>query len=159
VVGVDDPGTWQWIWLAVAVLFVVGEMSTAGAFFMLPFGIGAGVATALAFLEVSIGWEWLAFVAVSAVAFAGMRPLARRLDAETPTPGVGAARWAGRVGSVVADIPEGSTSSGMVRVDREEWRAESSDGQPIAAGTPVTVVRVEGTRLVVAPVAPVEGDS
>ena len=38
----------------------------------------------------------------------------------------------------------------MVRVDREEWRAETVDGAPIAAGTIVQVVEVQGTRVIVA---------
>ncbi|MBK8048882.1 MAG: NfeD family protein [Anaerolineales bacterium] len=40
---------------------------------------------------------------------------------------------------------------GMVRVAREEWRADSLDGQVIPRGSIVDVVRVEGTRLIVRP--------
>ena len=39
----------------------------------------------------------------------------------------------------------------MVRVDREEWRAQSVDGRAIPAGATVRVVRAEGTRVVVEP--------
>ena len=38
---------------------------------------------------------------------------------------------------------------GLVRVHREEWRAESVDGSGIAAGAVVKVVEQRGTRLVV----------
>ncbi len=38
----------------------------------------------------------------------------------------------------------------MVRVDREQWRAQSTDGSPIAAGTVVRVAEVQGTRVIVA---------
>ena len=33
----DSPDTWQWIWLVTAVALAIGEMSTAGSFFLLPF--------------------------------------------------------------------------------------------------------------------------
>jgi membrane protein implicated in regulation of membrane protease activity len=36
-----------------------------------------------------------------------------------------------------------------VRIEREEWRAESADGSGLDAGEPIRVVRVDGTRLVV----------
>ena len=44
----------------------------------------------------------------------------------------------------------GAAELGMVRVDREEWRAQSTDGTPIAAGTVVRVADVQGTRVIVA---------
>lgn len=148
----DSPETWRWVWLAATVAFVLGEMTTAGAFFLLPFGIGAGVATVLAFLDVTLGWQWTAFVGVSAACFAALRPLARRLDQQTPFPGVGADRWTGRIGTVISEIPADPTESGLVKIDREEWRAQSAPGASIAAGTQIRVVRVEGTRVIVEPI-------
>lgn len=149
----DSPETWRWIWLTAGVAFVVGEMSTAGAFFLLPFGVGAASAAVLAFLDVSLGWEWIVFLAVSVATLAALRPLARRLEVQTPMQsGVGASRWEGRLGVVLSEIPPGPSASGSVRVDREDWRAESADGRPIGEGTTVRVVAVEGTRLVVEPV-------
>lgn len=154
----DSPEVWQWIWLTAALVFALGEMSTAGSFFLLPFGIGAAAATALAFMNVTLGWEWLAFVGISAIAFAALRPLAGRLDRDyAPLEGIGADRWTGRVGIVLSDIPGGPNELGMVRVDREEWRAESVDSSPIAAGTTIEVVKVEGTRVVVRPQSREEG--
>jgi membrane-bound ClpP family serine protease len=40
-------------------------------------------------------------------------------------------------------------ASGQVRVEREEWRADSVDGQTIAKDEIVEVVAVSGTRLLV----------
>ena len=51
--------------------------------------------------------------------------------------------------TVLQDIP-GDAELGMVRVDREEWRAQSTDGSPIVAGTVVRVAEVQGTRVIVA---------
>lgn len=148
----ESPELWQWVWLATALLFAIGEMATAGSFFLLPFGLGAAGACALAFLDVSLGWQWLAFVAVSGITFAALRPLAARLDLQLPNlMGVGADRWSGRTGTVLEAIPAGPSATGRVRVDREEWRAESHDSTAIAVDTIVEVVKVAGTRVVVRP--------
>lgn len=145
----DEPETWRWIWLSAAVVFAIGEMSTAGSFFLAPFAVAAGVAAILAFADVSLTIEWVAFVALSVGVFAAMRPLARRLDAGEPTDGIGAKRLIGEPATVLEDIPAGEL--GMVRVHREEWRAETVDGAPLPAGTTVRVVEQRGTRLVVTP--------
>jgi len=149
---VGDPELWRWIWLGTVVVFVLGEAATAGTFFLLPFGIGAAAAAVLAFAGLGVGLEWLAFVAVSAASVAALRPLAKRLDAGTPVLGVGAKRWQGETAVVLQDIPAGTAATGLVRVGREEWRAESVDGSAIAVGTVVRVVDVIGTRLRVWPV-------
>jgi membrane protein implicated in regulation of membrane protease activity len=44
--------------------------------------------------------------------------------------------------------------TGVIRLEREQWRAESADGKPIEAGTVVQVLRIDGTRAVVERVAP-----
>lgn len=146
-----DPELWRWIWLMTAAVFVVGEILTTGMFFMLPFAIGAAVATVLAFTGAAEGWQWLAFVSVSALAFAAFRPLVRRLDAPGNPVGVGASRLIGETGIVTVDLAPVGGELGAVRIGREEWHAEAADGGPLAAGTTVEVVEIAGTRAVVRP--------
>lgn len=143
----DDPEHWRWIWLGAALLFGLGEMATPGAFFLAPFGIGAVVAAALAFADVSVTGEWMAFVAVSLGALAAMRPIARRLDRAGGSDGIGSRRLIGRRGFVLREIRPGHL--GTVRVDQEEWRAESREHLVIAEGTAIKVTEVEGTRVIV----------
>ena len=145
----DDPENWRWVWLAVAVVGLAGEIATTGTFFLLPFGIGAAVACLAAFAGAGIALQWLLFVVASALASAAVRPLARRLDRNVATDGIGARRWIGMSALVLDDIPAGPDETGLVRVGREEWRAQSVDGTPVVAGERVTVVDVTGTRLVV----------
>lgn len=145
----DEPEQWRWIWLGAAVLFGLGEMATPGAFFLAPFAIGAVVAAALAFADVPIAGEWAAFVGISVAAFAALRPLARRLDRHGGSDGVGSRRLIGRDGIVLEDIQPGL--SGRVRVDQEEWRADSDDRSAIPAGTMVRISEVQGTRVIVHP--------
>jgi membrane protein implicated in regulation of membrane protease activity len=115
----------------------------------LPFAIGAAAAAILGFAGASVAIEWLAFVAVSGGASAVLIPLGRHLDKRAPHASVGATRWVGREAVVLRDIPGDTGSTGLVRLDREEWRAESMLRTPIRAGSTVLVNRVDGTRLVV----------
>jgi membrane protein implicated in regulation of membrane protease activity len=158
------PELWRWIWLVAVVGFAVGELAVAGSFFLAPFAVGAFVAAVAAFAGVPVAVEWALFVAASAGTFAAFRPLARRLERTAPYSPVGAARWVSREALVTEDIPGGPGGGGRIRLDREEWRAESLTGAPIRAGSTVLVSRVDGTRLVVIPLdepaaLPTEGET
>jgi membrane protein implicated in regulation of membrane protease activity len=143
-----DAELLPWIWLVAGVVLLVGEILTAG-FFLLPFSIGALVASILGFVGVDPAWQVLAAFVTSAASFAALRPLAKRLDRSGLTEGIGSRRLIGASGTVLADIPP--ADSGMVRIEREEWRAAGVDDQPIPAGTRIRVIEVEGTRVLVQP--------
>jgi membrane protein implicated in regulation of membrane protease activity len=145
----DAPEEWRWVWLIATAVFAIGEMASPGSFFLAPFALGAFVASILAFAGVSVGVEWVVFLAVSIATLAALRPVARRLDRNALDHGVGARRLVGSRATVLEDIP-GDSELGMVRVDREKWRAQSTDGAPIPAGTVVRVAEVQGTRVIVA---------
>jgi membrane protein implicated in regulation of membrane protease activity len=147
----DSPEQWRWIWLAATAVFAIGEMATPGSFFLAPFAAGALVASLLAFAGVSVLVEWIVFIVVSVAMLALLRPLSRRLDRDALDHGVGSRRLIGRQATVLRTIPSGD-EIGMVRVDREQWRAQSIDGTPIAEGRAVRIADVQGTRVIVAPV-------
>ena len=153
----DGGDAWQWIWLAVAVGGLVGEMLTAGLFFLLPFGIGAAVACGFAFLGAPLVAQWAVFVAVTAVAVAGTRNLSKRLDRNHPTNQAGARRLIGQTGTVVGAIAAGD-GAGIVKVEGEQWRAVTQHGIAIPVGSKVLVTEVIGTRLEVLPLELTEGD-
>jgi inner membrane protein len=148
----ESPESWRWVWLAVAVACLIAEIAVTGMFFFLPFAIGAAVATIVAFAGGSVAVGWAVFVGVSAASYVGLWNLRHRIDARIPNVAVGSTRWVGQRGVVIRDIPAGDV--GIVRIEREEWRAQSVTGEEIPAGTPVRVDRVNGTRLVVVPVQP-----
>jgi membrane protein implicated in regulation of membrane protease activity len=145
----DTPEEWRWVWLIATAVFSIGEMASPGSFFLAPFALGALVAAILAFAGVSVGVEWVVFLVVSIATLIALRPVARRLDRNALDHGVGARRLVGSRATVLQDIP-GDAERGMVRVDRETWRAQSTDGAPIPAGTIVRVAEVQGTRVIVA---------
>src|ERR687891_2750769 len=117
----DTPEDWRWVWIVASAVFAVGELSSPGSFFLLPFAIGALVATVLAFLDVNVVVEWVVFLGVSLAAFAALRPVAHRLNRSVDDTGVGARRLLGAYAVVLRDIPAGG-GVGPVRVDREGGR-------------------------------------
>lgn len=138
--------SWFWIWSVLAVVLFIGEIFTAG-FFMLPFGIGASVAAALAFIEIDPLWQTLVFIVVSIVSFLLLRKVAERMTHEPPER-MGADRLIGKHGTVIDELTPHSTR-GQIRVEREEWRADAPGAGIVPAGTDVIVESVEGTHLVV----------
>lgn len=147
----DSPETWRWVWLALAGALALGELGLPGTFFLLSFAIGAAAAAVVAFADGSLGLQWTLFVVGSGAALALLFPLGRRLARqEGDEAQEGATRWVGRLGIVLEDIPGDPHGTGRVRVERDEWRAETDASESIAAGTQVEVLSVRGTRLVVA---------
>lgn len=135
-----------WIWMAVAALFILGEIFTAG-FFLLWFGIGAAVAGILAILDLHPVWQWASFVIISGVLFAATRRLAEKFTKKQP-PGVGADRFVGKTGVVLEEI-DNLKNTGRVRIDKDQWRADSETDRNIPVDARVKVIGLDGTHLVV----------
>jgi len=135
-----------WIWMALAAIFIIGEIFTAG-FFLLWFGIGALVAGGVAILGFGAGWQWGSFAVVSGVLFVVSRKFAERFTKKQP-PGIGADRLLGKCGLVLEEI-DNTKNTGRVRIEKDEWRADSESGETVPAGKRIEIVRLEGTHLVV----------
>ncbi len=135
-----------WIWIGLTALFVIGEIFTAG-FFLLPFGIGAGVAAIVTVLGGPAWLQWVGFVVVSGIMVFFSRKLADRLTREPPER-VGVDRLIGEV-AIVLETIDPATDSGMVRVKKDEWRATSASDERIEKGNRVRILRVEGAHVVV----------
>ncbi|HEV2062528.1 MAG TPA: NfeD family protein [Solirubrobacteraceae bacterium] len=137
----------QWIvWLIISVVFAVGEVLTLS-FFLAPFAVGALVAALVAAAGGGFVVAGLAFLAVSTLAFAAMRPVARRhmrLPAELRT---GTAALVGKTGTVVETI---SADAGAVRIDGEVWTARPYDeDETFEAGQRVQVLQIRGATALV----------
>src|SRR3979409_1460428 len=94
--------TWV-IWLIAAVIFAVGEMATTS-FFLAPFAGGATIAALLALAGAGATIEWAAFLVVSILLLAALRPIARdhqRTQAKIRT---GTAALVGQTATVVERI-------------------------------------------------------
>ena len=136
------------VWVVLALVAALAEIFVPG-FFLLPFGLGAGIAAVVAFAGGPFWLQLVVFIVSSVVIFAALRPVARRLNRVDDPRGVGANRLLHEPGVVTNRL--GPDDPGMVRVDREEWRAEAAGDVVLEVGTRVTVIEVRGTRVIVAP--------
>ena len=140
-----DADTLTVVFLVAAVVLSALEIVAPG-FVLLPFGLGAAVAALAGALGAGVAVQIVVFLLASFAFFLGLRPLSRRLNAVGPS-GIGAERLLGATGTVLEAIEPNDV--GLVRIDREEWRAEADVAAELVAGTPVEVVEVRGTRVVV----------
>ena len=138
---------WRWVWTIGAAVLMTGEMITAG-FFVLPFAIGAVLAAIVAWVDGPGFLQWLVFFGGSAASMVFVRFVIRRQDDpdENSLP-VGVNRYIG-MGAVVLETIDAISNTGRVRVETEVWRA-TVDGDSIPEGELVTVVGLQGTRLLV----------
>lgn len=137
---------WVWIWAVLAAALIIGEIFTAG-FFLLPFGIGAAVAGAMAYFGIPLGWQWAGFLITAIALLLSLRRFADQVTHEPPER-VGVDRLIGKRGVVIEEV-EPNDGKGRVRIEREEWRADTEDAEVIPVGAHVVVDRVVGTHLVV----------
>ncbi len=136
----------EWIWLGAVVVFAVAEAATA-ALVSLWF-IGGALAGLIAALCGAPLWlQFALFVAISAVLLAALRPLARSRFNRGITP-TNAERCVGQI-ALVTEAIDNVRARGAVRLSGVEWSARSADGSAIPLDTPVRVLRVESSKLIV----------
>ncbi|HET6454145.1 MAG TPA: NfeD family protein [Armatimonadota bacterium] len=140
------PRELWWLWMIAAAAFTIGEIFTAG-FFLLWFGIGAAAAGILTLLGFGAGWQLFVFVVLSLLLFAASRRFAEKWTKTQPS-GVGADRLMGKRGVVLEEI-DNLRGTGSVKVEREQWRADSMSGEVIPKDTLVEVIKIDGTHLLV----------
>ncbi len=136
----------EWIWLGAVVVFAVAEAATA-ALVSLWF-IGGALAGLIAALCGAPLWlQFALFVAISAVLLAALRPLARSRFNRGITP-TNAERCVGQI-ALVTEAIDNVRARGAVRLSGVEWSARSADGSAIPLDTPVRVLGIESTKLIV----------
>jgi len=131
------------IWIIAGLVLTVLEMIVPG-MVVIWFGIAGVVTGILAFFVHNQYIQFGVFVVLSGLMVVFSQRIARGITHPEPEP-VGANRWVGVSGRVIADIkpPE----FGRVKLHGEEWRATAACAIP--AGGTVRVVAVAGTHLVV----------
>lgn len=135
------------LWSVLAVGFLVLEGCTV-AMVSLWFAIGAAAALVLSLLGAALWLQLLAFLAVSGVLLALLRPMMRKYVKSTKT---NVDSVPGTEGLVTEDI-DNVAYQGQVKLGAMTWTARSTSGASIRAGTRVRVDRVEGVKVFVSPV-------
>ena len=136
------------LWLIAAVIFAIGEMSTTG-FFLAPFAGGAAVATLLAAAGAGAVIEWAAFLVVSILLLAMLRPIAREHQRTKASIKTGTAALVGQTATVVERIAN-AEGVGCVRLDGEIWTARAYvDEETFEPGARVQVLEIRGATALV----------
>lgn len=134
-------------WLIALIVLLAVEIATMG-LTTIWFAGGALVALIAALLGANIVVQVILFVAVSLILLIFTRPVAVKYLNNNAVK-TNAEGLIGRTAKVIYTI-DNVNSTGYASVDGQEWTARSEDnGIVIPEGTLVTIVRIEGVKLIV----------
>ena len=135
------------VWLVMVIVFIIAELATVG-LLSIWFAAGALFAFLTALLGLNQGIQIGVFVVVSVVLLFFTRPWAVKY-LNTRTVKTNTEALVGKSARVIADI-NNLKSEGQVVINGLEWTARSSDDTIIfRTGDVVTVVGIEGVKLIV----------
>lgn len=158
-----DLNVWPWVWLGLAVIFAVVEVTIlAGTFVLLPFALSAFLAALAGWYDAPIELQWAIFILGGAALWGLFWRYAKRFMSEHTNPeGVGADRLVGMTAIVTHAIdPDDIDRRGRVKVAGEDWGALVVSGGRIEEGAKVRIESMNGTRVMVERIAagrPVDG--
>jgi membrane protein implicated in regulation of membrane protease activity len=115
---------------------------------LLMFAGGAVGGMLVALLGAAVAWQLIAFIVVSGVLLALVRPVAKRhLVDRTPLQLDGVDTLIGRTARVTRDV---DFSGGRIRMGADEWTARSQhSSETFAIGETVRILQVDGATAVV----------
>lgn len=138
------------IWLALLVIFAVAEAATVG-LVSIWFAAGALAGLLATFFTANIWIQIAAFLLVSSLTLALVRPLVRKF-LQPRQLHTNADQVIGQE-AIVTQAIDGLHANGVVKVGNTEWTARAEGGAHIPAGEVVIVLRIEGVKLIVTPAA------
>ncbi len=135
------------LWMIASGLFVAGEVAS-GDLVLMMFAGGAVGGTVVALAGGAVAVQLVAFIVVSALLLAVVRPAARaRLEGRVPGHVDGVQALIGRTARVTREV---DASSGRIQVGADEWSARSQyGGETFPVGTTVRILQVDGATAVV----------
>lgn len=135
-----------YIWITVAIVAVVVELLTAVSLVSIWFVVGALFAALLSLTSLSFFWQAVAFVVVSIIALALLRPfLLERLRGNIIATNTD--RIIGKTAKLTKDITDDSW--GVLRINGSEWSCVALGDKNIKEGTTVKILAIEGAKLIV----------
>lgn len=147
---IDMESMQKIVWLVLLLIFAASEAVTVG-LTSIWFAAGALAALIAALLGGALWIQIALFLAVSVLCLLAVRPLAKK-HLNNKVEATNADRAIGQEAQVTEDI-DNIHGKGAVTIRGVAWTARSEDGGPIAAGTMVKVLRIEGVKVFVEPVA------
>lgn len=139
-----------WIWIALLAVFIIIEAATVQ-LLTVWFAVGSLAALITTFITDNILVQIIVFVVVSAIALAITRPLVKKMTKAQKQP-TNADMYIGKEAIVTEDI-NNLEAKGLVKVGGSIWTARTEvDNYTIPVGSHVTVIKIEGVKLIVRPV-------
>jgi membrane protein implicated in regulation of membrane protease activity len=135
------------LWILLAVALAIGEIFSAGTFFLAPIAVAAVAAAIVAAL--GAGWllSLIVFGAGSVASLALLRPIVRSHLRQPPEMRTGTAALVGARAVVVERV---DADGGRVKIGGEVWSARSYDEHSvIEPGARVQVAEIEGATALV----------
>ena len=140
----------SWFWLSLAIALTVIELSTVQ-LVSIWFAVGAGITSLLKviFPQISIAWQVVIFVFISAALLVATRPLVKRFlykknkESETNLELV-----IGKEAIVVEEI-NNIKGEGAVKINGLVWSARSIDNSQIPVDTIVIFKEIDGVKAMV----------
>ena len=135
------------LWLIAAGLFAAGEIASLD-LVLLMFAGGAVAGMTVALLGGATVLQLIAFIVISGVLLAVVRPVAtRHLTERTPLQLDGVDNLIGRTAKVTREI---DFDGGRIRMGADEWSARTQhSGESFAVGDVVRILQVDGATAVV----------
>jgi membrane protein implicated in regulation of membrane protease activity len=135
------------LWLIAAGLFAAGEIASLD-LVLLMFAGGALGGVAVAALGGAVFLQMIAFIVVSGVLLALVRPIAtKHLTQNTPLQLDGVNSVIGRIARVTQAV---DVHSGRIKLGADEWSARTQHtGEAFAIGETVRILEVDGATAVV----------
>ncbi|MGJ8454112.1 NfeD family protein [Pseudothermotoga sp. U03pept] len=133
------------VWLIFGVFFVIAEIFTP-TFFLLWFGIGAFVASAVSIVFGTLV-QVIVFIVASGILVVLTRPLTKNLTKQEPRK-IHIYEIIGKTATVVESI-DNDKGTGLVKVNGDIWRAYSSDNSVVPESEKVRIIKVDGAHLIV----------
>lgn len=137
------------VWVVLMVVFLVVEAATAG-LTCIWFAIGSLAALIAALFDAQLWLQIVWFLVISFVTLYFTRPLVKKYVNSRSQP-TNADMVIGKEALVTEDI-DNVEATGAVSVGGKLWTARSADGGRIKSGAVVSVLRIEGVKLIVEPV-------
>lgn len=136
-------------WLVALIVFAVAEAATVG-LVSIWFAGGSLVALVTCSLGGPLWLQILLFLVVSCVMLALLRPFVKKVARPGQTR-TNADRHLGKSALVTEEI-NNLQETGTVKLDGVTWSARSADGSVIPVGTLITIQKIAGVKVIVAPV-------
>ena len=134
------------IWAVAFVFFIVCELATSMALVSIWLALASVISMFCAMAKLSFLTQCIVFVVSSIILLLLTRPVVKKLRGKIiPT---NYELDVGQTAEVTEDI-DNEANKGRVRLNGTYWSARTDDNRKISAGNNVTVVKVEGTKLIV----------